>query len=244
MITEFTLDLYLNHLESIFLGRDIKKIKKVWNKTVDNMKILEYSSNLINDSFKSNVIVEKILEEKRLYNTEVYNKIINIIYSNKILQRKKTLINCSNSFLTTTLYNENLILNDKQKKLLVFEAKNSLYADKTFNIDLKNFESIHGSGLNDIRYRILCNVSFPVDEKINLIKTFYLDDEMKLAILKELEWNIALELNMYNCSDNYDEIYALDINNLSENIVSKINLCREIKNILPPTIIKRYKNNE
>ena len=29
-------------------------------------------------------------------------------------------------------------------------------------------KSIHGSGLNDIRYKILCNPNFSLQEKINL----------------------------------------------------------------------------
>lgn len=244
MIKEYLLEIYIYYLENIFITGEKKKKEETWNKIKHNDKLLKYVSTVKNDTFKSNIIVSRILEDKTLYNTEVYNKIVEIIYNNKKIAAKKINENSVTTFLLLTLKNEELPLTKEQKIFLIFEAENSPFTEKYYKEKLYEAKNIHGSGLNDIRYKILCNESFTLQEKMNLFYMFYPDDDIKLAILRELEWSILKELKIVTHKDTHEEIYDLEYEELSKSIVERIKLCKHIKEIIPEQVVKSYINNE
>lgn len=244
MIKEYLLDIYIYYLENIFSTLNKKKKEDTWNKIKNNKKILKHASDIEKDSFKSNILVSKILQDETLYNTEIYNRLIETIYTNKKIATTKINDNFPNTFLLLTLINKELKLTKEQKLFLIFEAENSPYTEKYYKEKLYETKSIHGSGLNDIRYKILCNPNFSLQEKINLFNMFYPDDDIKLGILKELEWSILKELKIVTHKDTHEEIYDLEYKKLSKSIVERIELCKHIKEIIPEQVVKSYINNE
>ena len=244
MITEYLLNIYMNYLKNIFLNKDKKKIQETWEKIKLNNKILEYAIKVDKYSFKSNIITEKILKDVDLYNTKVYNELVDIIYSNRQIASIKVNKTTNTTFMMVSLTNENLKLTSIQKEFLILEAENSLYSQKFYKNNKNITDNQHGYGLYDLRLLILYNNSFSLTEKANLIERFYPDDEIKHSILKEIEWSIIKKLNLKEYNNNFDEIYELDFNDIPFNIVKKIELCKYIKSILPESIIKKYINNE
>ncbi len=125
-------------------------------------------------------------------NEDIYNKLINIIYSNIDIARLGI---DKDSFLLLILKNKKLKLDDDKKSFLINEALNckgtvkdteinsylnivndkNLYSTGINNVDI---DYPHGKGEYDIRYYILFNDNFTKDEKKNLIYDFYADDKI------------------------------------------------------------------
>lgn len=253
MLKEYLKEIYINYFEKVFASNETEKINKLWNKIKTNEPILNYATSLDNNNnIKSKIIAYKILKDKDMYETNIYQDLINKIYkSSKLCRTKLNERMIDKTFLMLTLENENLILTKKQKEFLIYEAESSPYTEKFYKENIKDERTIHGNVLFDIRYTLLKNKNFTLQEKKNLFIFFYPDDELKLAILEELEWEIFKDLNSYNINTNYST--TLDIENhviirLMElndiNLLSKINLCISIRKDIPDNIIKMRINNE
>lgn len=235
MIKEYFLTMTMFYFEKTLSSNDKSKIKKVWNKLKRNITLLEFSAKINRYNFNSNIIVSYILKDKDLYDSKIYKKVINEIYSNKVLAQKKPLKSSINTFLLLTLENEELKLSKEQKVFLIFEAETSPYTKKYYEEGLKHEISIHGGGIFDIRYKILQNKNYTFQEKKNLFLLFYPDEEVRVDILKEMEWDI-LNMLVTNYEDSeYEEIYNLNneplinklkVQNKKDELLEKINFCK------------------
>ena len=236
------LDFYIKILEKS-LTKDIsnkEKNIKLWNKIKNNNKLLKYSININNNTFYSNIIVENILRDKSLYNTVIYNELINNILKNKNLSRIKSYINSNKTLLLIILENDSLVLTKEQKIFIIYEAENSPNTSKYYKENLKS-NNIHGIGILDIRYYILKNKNFSLQEKKNLFNFFYPDDELKMVIIEELEWLIIKELKI----ENIDYINLTNSQIIQDNkIKDLINLINYMKSTIPEKVILNYKNRD
>lgn len=248
MITEYLFPLYIIRFEKAYYSKDKNKIINLWKKFSENNDFLEFATKLDNNTFNSNLIAYYILSDQNLYNTKIYEELINKIYSNKVLARQK--INNSSSLLMKTLENKKLKLTSKQKLFLIFEAEDSPFTEKYYKENLKHQSTVHGNGIFDIRYKLLENNNFSLQEKKNLIVLLYPDDEIKLSILNELEWKIQTVLSSFPIRDDFynltkeDLIYIIGSNEIENDIIEKIELCRYIKKIVPEATIRKYINND
>lgn len=253
MLKVYLLELYIYYFEKVVASKETEKINKIWKNIKNNESLLNLAITLDdNYNIKSKIIAFKILKDREMYETNIYQDLINKIYSNSKLCRTKLSDRIiDKTFLMLTLENKNLILSKKQKEFLIYEAENSPCTEKFYKENIKDERTIHGNILFDIRYEILKNKNFTLQEKKKLFMFFYLDDEIKLVILEELEWEIFKELDSYNINVNYST--ALDIENhviikLMElndvNLLSKINLCIDIRKKISENVLKMCINNE
>lgn len=248
---EYLIDLYITFFEKVYESNNKDLMNKIWQKLKTNTSLLEYAITINKNNFKSASIAYKILKDKTLYNTNIYKKLIETIYSKEIIARQKP-NHSADTFLFLSLENTNLELTKHQKQFLIFEAEKCPYTENYYKEQLLNETSIHGAGLTDIRYRILQNSSFTIQEKTNLFLFFYPDIELKIAILDELEWEIAKKLGIANEKE-YCGIYLLNENDIKEKIkeeqqskeiYDKIILCKYIQTKIPKEEIKKYRNND
>ena len=223
--------------------------------------------------------------------SESYNELIELIYSNKLVAR--TVLNGynngGNSYLLMSLWNPNLKLNEEQKAFAVDEAMNKtgtiryenamneyskkldekgitdeqtmhtefsgstyLVGAKTGTMYLANlFNSLsgtqaHGSGDFDIRYWILRNQNWSLEEKQKLIIDFWSNDEEYDETLEQWEWGIVndhanykgylLPLfdkdEMYEYS--YDELLKLyGDKQTTDRIWEEIQFCKQMHQLRP-----------
>ena len=107
---------------------------------------------------------------------EVYQQLVNTVYSNSDIAR----INRDGYFslLVTTLCNHQLGLTEEQKAFAVKEA------------DSRVIGNAHGSHFYDIRYQILKNPNWTLEEKQQLVMEFW-DDEEYDERLERWEWDIV-----------------------------------------------------
>ena len=252
MFKEHLFNLYLEHLEKIFKSDNKEKIKKYWEQVKTKEEFLTYATKIINYNFKSKIIATKILKDKSMYKTKIYKDIVNKILKSKTLAREYIFKDLKKTFLMLVLENDELKLSKEQKLFIILEAEDSPFTKK--NYDKYNTISIHGGGIFDIRYLIIKNKNFSYQEKKNLFHFFYPDDEMKINILKELEWEVLKLLKDSTFEDDdYNAIYSKEPNNLTKRLkeiknevelIKKINLCKYIKSIIPQSAIKKYVNND
>lgn len=249
MIKEYLLENYISIFEKAYLSKTKSLRTKLWNKIKNRTTLLEYATEANNKNFKSNIIVYEILKDVNLRETEIYKKIIDYIFKNKELARLKIE---DTSLLSLALENKDLILSKEQKQFLIFEAENCPHTEKYYQEKRNDETYIHGFGFRDLRYKILKNKSFTIQEKTNLFIFFYPDSEIKIDILNDFEWEIAKELGIANEHD-YSGIYLLEENDIKEKIkdeniikeiIDKINLCKNIYSKIPDEEIKKYKNND
>lgn len=250
---EYLLELYILFFEKIFNTNNKDLINKIWQRIKTNTSLLELATKTNNNAFYSKIIAYMVLKDKDLYNTPIYLNLINEIYKSKQLAKTKIRNSETSTFLLITLENEDLPLTKEQKIFLIFEAEDCPFTEKYYKENKNLITSTHGIGIFDIRFKILKNQSFSLQEKENLFLLFYPDDEIKIDILAELEWEAARELGIASYEKDYDDIYILteeDTKNIinDENkyskIISKINLCKFIKSKIPEDEIKRYRNND
>lgn len=251
MNKEYLLELYILLFEKIFNTNNKELKNKVWQKIKINTTLLKLATKINGNTFYSNIIVYMILKDKELYNTPIYLNLINKIYENEHLARTKINNLETSTFLFITLDNEDLLLTKEQKIFLIFEAEKCPFTEKYYKENKSIVTNTHGAGIFDIRFKILKNQNFTLKEKANLLFLFYPDDQIKIDVLSELEWEIAKELKVIDYKNNYDNIYNLadkDIKKSLENknkyikILSTINLCEFIKSKISDEEMKKYKN--
>lgn len=248
MVKEYFLEFYIILFEKICEFKKTEQIVKFWNAIKNRSTLLEYATQIKDNTFRSKIIAFKILEDSSFYESELYFKIVNYIFKNKTLARAR--INES-SFLSKILENKNLQLTKEQKQFVIFEAESCPHTEKYYQEKITHESYVHGYDFKDIRYKILKNISFSLQEKTNLFMLFYPDNEVRFGILNDLEWEISRELDIVNKKD-YSGIYCLDENDIIEKIkdetkvkeiIEKINLCKNIRNKIPEEEVEKFKNN-
>lgn len=243
-------DKFIKHCKEdyYFVWNIIKGFKDILNNAI----IVKRDKFDENDTFNHLAIVEAMLIDYDNVDNEIYNKLVNLIYSNTDLSRivLDGAANGGYSFLLYTLFNHNLVLSDEMKKFAVSEAMNkigtTLWRNKrleysklldekgvndnitvSMDIDGCSFpigaktgcehlyfmfstlsdELAHGIGEYDIRYHILRNPNWSVEEKRKLVYEFFESDETYDEFLELWEWGII--------NDNYvDNISYLDKSDL------------------------------
>ena len=216
--------------------------EEIWGSIKTNKELLEWAIKSTKDKFGEKDLVnglaicEDILIDYASVDNEIYQTLINSIYSNRQIARI-VLDGYSNggySYLLMTLWNPNLKLTNEQKAFAVDEAMNkigtvryekvmnqysnqldekcitdeqTMYTEfggsvnpvgaKTGNMYMAGlFSSLsdtqaHGSGDFDIRYWILRNPNWSLEEKQKLIMDFWSDDEVFDETLEQWEWGVA-----------------------------------------------------
>ena len=278
---------------SKYINKDREYFERIWNNIKDNKELLDWAIKLKKDKFNERYLVNGIaICDSMLYDfdsvdKEVYNKLINNIYSNKDIARL-VLDGYSNggySFLLMSLWNHSLKLTKEQKKFAVDEAMNKLGTTKYkkendnylrtleekgvsdeettyINIDgsinpigkktkseyIKNiFNSLsdsqaHGRGSYDIRYYILRNPNWTIEEKQKLIMDFWYDSEEYEDVFEDWKWGIVNDNVNYKCdfdiSCMFDYTYEmiLDIykdKEVTDRIWDEIEFLREMSFLRP-----------
>lgn len=114
-----------------YIKKDYEGLNKLWNEVKSNKELLEEAIKVTKNKFgedtlESLIICECMLITYDSVDNEVYQKLINTIYSNEKIARKVLdgAANGGYSFLLYTLFNQNLKLTEKQKAFAVAEAMN------------------------------------------------------------------------------------------------------------------------
>jgi len=230
---------------------------KLWNNIKQNRELLKWAIKLKKDKSgkKDTVngvsICETILLRYNSVDSDIYQELIDLIYSNTDIARivQNGYSNYRNSFLLMTLWNSNLKLSENKKAFAVNEAMNM---PGTIN-DNYSSNIVHGNSEFDIRYEILKNSNWSIDEKKDLIMEFWADDEVYKETLEQWENsiiddisnyiednNICLEMsNIYKLS--YDELLELfKDKKITNRINEEINFCRLMHELRPIKHEKEY----
>lgn len=102
----------------------------------------------------------------------------------------------NDTFLQLTLYNPNLELTREQKDFAVSEAMKQ----SNTTLEYKKQRNHHIGGKFDIRYQILMNPNWSIEEKANLVYDFYGNDELWDETLEQWEWAIINDSMNYKNS--------------------------------------------
>ena len=225
-----------------YCDKKVGNPEEIWNSIKNSKELLEWAIKPTKDKFDKKDLVnglaicEDMLIDFNSVDNELYQKLINLIYSNRQIARI-VLDGYSNggySYLLMTLWNPSLKLTDEQKAFAVDEAMNkigtvrhenamneyskkidekgitdeqTMYTEfggsinpvgaKTGNMYMASlFSSLsdtqaHGSGYFDIRYWILKNPNWSLEEKQKLIIDFWFNAEEYDETLDQWEWGIV-----------------------------------------------------
>lgn len=214
---------------------------EIWNSIKSNNEILEEAIQVEKDKFgerdlvKGLTICDCMLTDYKEVNPEIYQKLVNLIYSNTDIARivLDGYANGGFSYLLMTLFNPNLKLTEEQKQFAVSEAMNKIgttkyekekevFSKKLDDVGITDDEVVmvelggcvnpcgrktsiehmnyifstlsdtqsHGTAPFDIRYQILRNSNWTIEEKKKLVYDFWADDETYDEYLEQWEWGI------------------------------------------------------
>lgn len=202
--------------------------EKNYNIMNDRM-MLENTSELIKSKNREEKLIGLLIAEDILLNynddlSDIHNSLINTIYNNKTIAREASSIKSQNdgsSLLLLSLYNPKLELTDKQKKFAVKEAMSQFGTIKNGN------NNYHGTGAFDIRYQILMNHNWSIEEKATLIYDFYKDDKLYDDTLKEWDCSVSY-FNGYDYSDLVSIYGKDDASDIYEEVIMN-KLCHEMR---------------
>lgn len=270
----------------------------IWDSIRKDDEILKEAIEVEKDKFgerdlvKGLAICDWMLWNYKYVNQEIYQELINLVYSNIDIART-VLDGASNgdySYLLMTLWNHDLKLTDEQKQFAVEEAMNKIGTtrwkkreeefsneldkmgitdDTTTILDIDgcrnpvgtktgaeymnymfsslNSEQAHGVAPFDIRYHILKNPNWTIEEKKKLVYDFFSDQEDYDESLEQWEWDIINEHVNFkgDCISQLDkwELYEYSYNGLLEfydgnkettdTIWNEINFCRTMHILRP-----------
>lgn len=226
-------DLY----EAFFRG-DIDSYYKIWNEIKEDECVLKNAIRLIknrkgNDTLVGLTIAEAILAHYDEVSPDIYNELIKTIYTNESIARINRIGKFT--FLEMTLYNPDLELTKEQKRFALREAM------MQSNTKLHSIVPSHSLGFFDIRYLILTNKNWDMEEKAELIYDFYQDDEYYDEVLEHWEWDIinyySYGLQELNKTELYEYTYQ-DLSNIydkkiADSIYEEITMCKLFHQMRP-----------
>ena len=203
----------------------------IWQKIKNNSLLLQDAIKVVKnkyniDTLKAPYIAMAILLDYENVDPNIYNQLIDIIYSNVNIARYVVdNSNFGNSLLLMSLFNNNLKLTDEQKNFAVDEAMNKVgtvryeqklneYVSKLkekkistlliekillnhYIFSVINANQAHGVDFKDIRYYILRNSSWSFEEKQKLVNDFWFDDKEYSRYVKQWEQEIIKSLAIY-----------------------------------------------
>lgn len=260
---------------SIYVSPRIGDYKEIWTRIRGNKEILKEAIQVIKDKFgdkdvlKSHSITEFILLDYENVDSSIYQDLINIIYSNTDIARivLNGASNGGDSFLLMSLFNPNLKLTEEQKAFAVDEAMNKLGTIRCQGMETDNYlqrllqitstKQAHGVGTFDIRYYILKNSNWTLEEKQKLVMDFWYDNEAYDECLNTWEWGIINDNANYKDnmipSLNRDNLYEYTYDNLLDlykkekiatRIWNEIEFCKLMHKIRPQSWELEYKTKK
>ena len=181
--------------------------RDLWNNIKSNRRALEWATEIFITKWgethvNAQNICYEILENYDNVDIDIYNDLVNKIYSDENIARIVTYkdIRCSfSSFLTKTLQNLSLPLTKEQKEYAVSEALTSKTAAHT----------TYGNKF-DIRYWILRNYNWTNAEKEDLVLKFYPKADDYEEALEQWKYYV---INSY-CHFNGHTLSLKDMENL------------------------------
>lgn len=249
---------------SIYISPRIGDYKEIWTRIRSNKEILKEAIQVTKDKFgdkdvvKSLSIAEFILLDYKNIDSNIYQDLINTIYSNTDIARivLNGASNGGDSFLLMSLFNPNLKLTEEQKAFAVDEAMNKFGTTRCQGMETDNYlqrllqitstKQAHGVGEFDIRYYILKNANWTTAEKQKLVMDFWYDNEAYDECLNTWEWGIINDNANYKDSMlpslNRDTLYEYTYNNLLDlykkektatRIWNEIEFCKLMHKIRP-----------
>lgn len=251
MINEIDREIY--HIA--YIDKNYKQLKELWLNIRKDEQLLWLASKVIKDKFDqkdvfaSNCLVELILDDYNHVNRGIYEETVNKIYSSEDLARI-VLNGASNrgySFLLYTLDNYKLKLNDQQKNFAYNEAMSQPGTKRTKSYETVYYLSLktcHGIYPYDIRYHILKNPNWNLQEKESMVWDFYVDEKKYMEFVERVKNNIQSLYSEVHQTVPLDEIIYLndeDIKHLVPNKNKRIEIMKETE--LAKTLIKSRKPN-
>lgn len=258
---------------SIYVFPRIGDYKEVWSRIRSNKEVLREAVQVTKDKFgerdivKGLSIAEFILLDYDNIDLDIYNDLINTIYSNIDIARivLDGASNGGNSFLLMSLFNPNLKLTEEQKAFAVNEAMNKLGTTRYSEIKIDNYfqrllqitstKQAHGVGAFDIRYYILKNSNWSLEEKRKLVMNFWYDNKVYIEYLEAWEWNIINDYANYKGNPvsqfNMDYLYKYSYNDLllfykdegtTTKIWNEIEFCKLMHKLRPQMRELEYKS--
>lgn len=117
-----------------YIDKDQQKKEQIWNCIKENKKLLEQASKVVKDkfgerdTFLATSIVECMLVDYANVDKEVYQALVNKIYTNRELARivLDGFSNGGYSFLLYTLFNRDINLTEEQVAFAIEEAMNKM----------------------------------------------------------------------------------------------------------------------
>ncbi len=164
--------------------------KAIWNKIKQNKENLKEAIKIVRNKWNTGYLVNcitvasEILLEYENIDQTVYNELISYIYTNSDIARLGIRYNNGGSFLMQSLINHNLKLSDKQKAFTISEAMGD-------GVTIHRPNDAFG-----IKYLILKNPNWSIEEKQNLIVDFY-SDKTFYDVIDEWEWHVVNDKENY-----------------------------------------------
>lgn len=283
-------------------------LEEIWESIKKEPEVLKEAIEIRKDKFgekdllKGTAIAEAMLIDYQNTDKELYQKLINTIYSNIDIARLGFgPINGRETFLLMSLWNHDLKLTENQKAFAVSEAMNKIGTVKQNNEALTYEEQLeengitdditsaielggsinpiglkaksiymnhlftsmsatqaHGTGAFDIRYQILRNPNWSIEEKQKLIMDFWYSDEEYDETLEEWEWDVVNDEANYKgellpsfdkCDLFYEYTYDMLLNyyrnkETTDRIWSEIMFCKQMHSLRPQQWEKDCKQKE
>ncbi len=235
--------MYNNRLYRSCYNEDENDYYEVWNEIKDNELVLKSAIKQTKnkwgeDTLSGLKIAEAILMNYQDVSSNIYNRLVQIIYSNKTIARQH--FDKNETFLQLTLYNSSLELTRDQKDFAVSEAMKQ----SNTTLEYKKQANHHLGGKFDIRYQILMNPNWSIEEKANLVYDFYGNDELWDETLEQWEWAIINDPINYKNAATLDKIELYDYKyeelakfyqdpKITDSIWEDITLCRLFHQMRP-----------
>ena len=215
---------------------------ELWKEIKGNKELLEWAIKPVKDKTGEHDLVngmaicDGMLADYESIDPEIYKKLIQLVYSNEDIARidlGKLIYRGGNlSYLLMALWNFNVELTEEQKNFAVKEV----------------FSNGHGRGDFDIRYWILRNPNWSLEEKQKLLMEFWTEDEYEEydEALEQWEWNIVNDPENYKQHTeglidqaflyeyNYDFLLTLYQDKETANrIWDEIQFCKQMHSLRP-----------
>ena len=245
-IDKFDKELY----DSIYGNPKEHDFFKIWNKIINNTKILKESIKVIKDQFneydtlKATTIAEQILLFHDKVDSNIYNKLIKIVFSNIDIAR--TVVNGSYnggySFLLISLCNPSLKLTKNQKIFAINEAMNKIGTSRYVQYKNRLSKKLESMNINDTN---TITTNFGNEKNSIGFKSYfmYINDlisslsktqahgcgcyDIRYYILKNHNWTIMekkkLIMNFWYDDDDYNNTFKQWENNIINKLI-KYNL--------------------
>ncbi len=236
--TSYNQDLY----EAAFRG-DNSFYCEIWNEIKENESVLKTAIKVTknrrnNYTLFGLLIADAILNNCNDVSPNIYNELINIIYTNADIARLSGSGIKKSTFLEKTLCNPDLELTEEQKK---FAVKEAMFQSNT---KLHSIVPSHSLGFFDIRYLILMNKNWDMEEKAELIYDFYQEDEYYDEVIEHWEWDIVNYYSFTNLAEldkvrlyeyTYQELSNKYKKEDADSIYEEITMCKLFHQMRPQT---------